>query len=182
MRRRPLRLPPLPMAAAAAALLGACGLLRLEVEHDAATVVPGAGLLGTVLGVVDLGGLDDFDVAVSEELADQGVEPGDLREVRLTRFELTGEPDLGFLRALDVYASADGVAEVLLASVGDVPDGEAVAALRLEDVDLAPLVVAGGMRFRIAASGEAPEEDTDVVASVAAEVVATPQGACNAAN
>src|SRR5690349_2351297 len=77
-------------------LLG-CDLLRIEVEQDASTVVEGSGVLGGLLQTLDLGELDDFDLTVEQELADQGVEPGDLRSVELTRFTLTGDPDLGFL-------------------------------------------------------------------------------------
>lgn len=168
------------VAAAAVVLLFACDLLRIEVSRDASTEVPGVGLLGGLLAPLDLGELDDFDVSVEQELADQGVEPGDLRSVELTGFTLSGDPDLGFLSAMTVYVSADGVAERRVASVGDVPDGARTAELALSDVDLADAVQAGGLRFRVDASGDAPADDTVVTATITAEVTATPKGACRA--
>lgn len=162
-------------------VLGACGLLRFEVEQSASTEVPGAGVLGGLLGTLDLGELDDFDVSVEQELADQGVEPGDLRSVTLTAVELHGDPDLGFLRGMQVYVSADGLPEVLVATLGDVAAGVTDASLELPEQDLADHVVAGGLRFRVDASGDAPRDDTVVDVDVVAEVVATPRGACRAA-
>jgi hypothetical protein len=73
----------LGFALVASGLLG-CGLLTVEVDQDADTTVPGAGVLGSLLGAIDLGGLDDFDVTIEQELADQGVDPGDLRSVTLS--------------------------------------------------------------------------------------------------
>ncbi|MCB9687557.1 MAG: hypothetical protein H6738_16550 [Alphaproteobacteria bacterium] len=169
------------LASLAVVALFGCDLLRIEVSEQATTEVPGAGLLGGLLSTLDLGDLDDFDVSVEEELADQGVEPGDLRSVELLSFTLTGDPDLGFLAGMKVFVSADGLAEVEVASLGDVPDGQTTAELTLAPVDLADAVQAGGLRFRVAASGDPPEEDTLVTAEVVAEVVATPKGACNAA-
>jgi hypothetical protein len=131
---------------------------------------------------LDLGGLDDFDVAIEQELADQGVEPGDLRSVVVTRFALTGDPDLGFLSSMAVYVSADGVPEIEVARTGDVPDGATSVELAPTGADLTEAVTAGAMRFRIEAAGDAPRDDTVVTAAVAAEVEATPKGACNAAS
>ncbi|MCA9489279.1 MAG: hypothetical protein KC621_05135 [Myxococcales bacterium] len=169
------------LAGLAVLTLFGCDLLRIEVSEQATTEVPGAGLLGGLLATLDLGELDDFDVAVEEELADQGVEPGDLRSVELLSFTLTGDPDLGFLAGMKVFVSADGVPEVEVASLGDVPNGQTTASLTLAAVDLADAVQAGGLRFRVEASGDPPEDDTLVTADVSAEVVATPKGACNAA-
>jgi hypothetical protein len=81
---------------------------------------------------------------------------------------------------MKIYVSADGIDEFEVASLGDVPSGQTTATLTLDDVDLADAVAAGGMRFRVDASGQPPADDTDLVAHVMAEVKATPQGACHA--
>lgn len=169
------------VAVAGVALAG-CGLLRLEVEQDASTTVEGAGVLGGLLQTLDLGDLDDFDLTVEQELADQGVEPGDLRSVTLTSFVLRGDPDLGFLSGLEVSVSAEGIAPFVVARTGDVAPGTTEVALELPDADLAEAITVGGLRFTIDASGEPPADDTVVSAHVVAEVVATPQGACRAAS
>jgi hypothetical protein len=162
-------------------LLG-CDLLRIEVSEEAETQVDGAGVLGGLLQTLDLGGLDDFDLAIEQSLADQGVEPGDLRSVEILTFTLTADPDLGFLSSMEVWVAAEGIAEFRVASIGDVARGETTAELALDPVDLAEAVQAGGMRFRVDVSGDLPEDDTVVTAAIVAEVVATPRGACNAAS
>jgi hypothetical protein len=168
------------VAGLAAAILLGCGLLTFTVDEEDETTVPSGGVLGNLLGVIDLGGLDDMDVSIEQELADQGAEPGDLKSIELTRFDLHGDPDLGFLTSLDVYVRANGIPEALVASTGDVPAGQTDVSLDLEPIDLADQVIAGGLVFRIDAHGKPPAEETDIVADVSAEVSATAKGACNA--
>lgn len=166
---------------AAVPLLLACDLLTISVAEEATTTIAGAGLLGEILGALDFSGFDDFDVTVEQELADQGVAEGDLESVELTVLRLQAEPDLSFIDHMDVYVSADGLADVLVASGDSFPEGQGTVDLDLADVDLAEQVIAGGMAFRVDASGEAPVDDTDVRVVVEVLVTATAQGACAAA-
>ena len=162
-------------------VLAACGLLTIDVDQDAETTVDGAGILGELLGTVAFTGLDSFDVTVTQALQDQDVEEGDLVSVRITTLSLAGDPDLSFLDGFDLYVSAEGLPEVLVASGEDFPEDNSAVALALEDVELAPYVTAGGMVFRVDASGEAPVDDTTVHAHVEASVEASVQGACRQA-
>lgn len=166
---------------ALAAGLVACQLLTVPVETSATTTIEGAGLLGQLLGSVELVGLTDFEVAVSDALADQGVDEGDVRSVRLTAFTLAGAPDLGFLDSLSVSVEATGFPRTRVAWADGFADGATEVALTLDDVDLAEAVVAGDLVWTVEATGEAPVDDTTLDAFVAAEVIATPQGACRAA-
>lgn len=161
-------------------LLG-CGLLTFEVDHSARTTIEGAGVLGEVLDLLSFTGLDEMDVSVSQALADQGVEEGDLQSVRFTTLRLSAEPDLSFLENIEIYVSADGVDEVRVASQDDFPEGRSSVDLVLDDVDLVDAVVAGGMRFRVDATGSAPTEDTEITADVVLTITATAGGACRAA-
>lgn len=158
-----------------------CGLLRFDVDSGGSTVVEGAGVLGELLGELDFTGLNDLDVTVEQEMADQGVEDGDLVSVRLTRLDLAGDHPLDFLSSLEVWVEADGVDAVRVAWIDRVPEGATELALTLDDVDLVDPVVAGAMRFRVDASGTAPPEDTRIDVDVGVRVEATTQGACNAA-
>ena len=161
-------------------LLLGCGLLRFTVKEDATTTVAGSGVVGDLLGAVDLGGLDSFDVTIEQEMADQGVEPGDLTSVTLTVVTLHADPDLAFLTSIDIYVSADGVDEILVARGSSFPAGQYTVSLDVNGADLTDAVVAGGMSFRVDASGHPPSQDTDIDVHVEAEVEATAQGACNA--
>lgn len=158
-------------------LVFGCGLFHFDVESSGSTTVAGAGVVGGLLDTLSLGTLDDLDLSISEEMADQGVEPGDLEEVVLTDLVLSADQSLGFISRLDVYVSGDGVAPVLVAS-GDQFDATTVA-LDTTGVDLTDIVVAGGMAFTVEASGNAPEDDVDIDVDVVVSVTATAQGACN---
>lgn len=158
-----------------------CGVLSFTVEDERSTTVEGAGVLGEILAALDFSGLNDFDVTIEQRMADQGVEPGDLESVLLTRLDLSASPDLSFLESLEVYVSAEGVDEVLVAHSEAFPEGQETVALELTDADLVDHVVAGDMRFRVEARGSAPVDDTEVKVLVEVDVQATSQGACNAA-
>ena len=158
-----------------------CGLLTLTVEETTVTTVPGSGLLGELLGALDFSGLDDFDVTIEQQLEDEGVEPGDLRSVVVTTLRLSAEPDLAFLEQLDVYVSAEGVPEVLVATGATFPAGTSAVDLDLTGADLTDAVIAGSMAFRVTASGSPPVDDTDITVLVAVEIDATAQGTCRAA-
>ena len=97
-------------------LLVACvsDLLTFDVDHAASTVVDGVGALGIVLDTLAITGLSDMDVAVAQELENQGVAEDDVNSIRLASFTLStpdGE-DLSFLDSFAVYVSADGLDEV----------------------------------------------------------------------
>ena len=175
------RLRPAALAALIPLILLGCGLLRFEVEQEDESTIEGAGLLGEVLGALDFTGLDDFQTSIDGELADQGVEQGDLKHVQLIAFELQAEPDLAFVERLDVYVSADGVDEVRVASGEGFEPGQTEIALQLDGAELVEHVVAGGLRFRAEATGSAPVDDTALTTRVVVAVEATAQGACNQA-
>lgn len=160
-------------------LLG-CGLLTFEVDSEATTHIDGAGPLGDLLGVLDFTGLDDFDIDVENAMQDQGVAEGDLNDVHLTTFTLTGSPgDLSFIDDFAVYMSAPDVEEALIASSSDFPEGHLVVSLDLPDVDLTPYIVSDTSSFRIEANGSAPADDTDIAAAFTVAITATAKGACN---
>lgn len=169
------------LAVAAVPLLLACGLLRFDVEESSETTVEGGGLVSQLLEALDFTGLDDFDVAIDQELADQGVAEGDLRSVVLTKLELVSEPDLSYISSMDVYVQANGIDPVLVASGESFPAGQSTVALDLTGEDLTDLVVAGGMSFTANVSGKPPSTDRKITVNVAVQVEATAQGACNAA-
>ena len=65
-------------------LVGCSSLLTISIEESATTTVAGGTVLEDLLG--DLG-FDEFvtmDLTSSEELKNQGVEPGDIAESALT--------------------------------------------------------------------------------------------------
>lgn len=163
-------------------LLLGCGLLSFTVEQDARTTVPGAGIVGSLLGALDFTGLDDIDIEVQRKMADQGVDDGDLRSVTLTTLTLHAEPDLSFLESIDVTVEADGESPVLVATGDSFPEGQDTVALTMTGADLTALVTAGAMAFTVDASGSAPVDDTDIDVHVEIEVEATVQGACAAAS
>lgn len=165
--------------------LAACsGLMTVRIEQEGSGTVPGAGFLGELLGAFDLGGFDDLDVSIDQELANQGVAEGDVSEVRLAQLTLStpDAADLSFLTSISVYIESPGVEKVRIAHLEDFPAGVASVDLELDDVDIKDHVIAASLSITTDASGTAPSEDTTIEAFIAIDVEATAQGACNAAS
>ncbi len=156
-------------------------LLNFTVEQTASTDVQGSAL-GGLLAVVDLGELSSLDVAVAQELENQGVAPGDVSEVLVVSLELDGRDGaaIDFIDTLDVTIEADGLDPLRIAWVDEVPDGATHVALTVTDADLADYVSAPSMTIVTDASGTAPADDVTLDATIVLSVTATPQGACNA--
>lgn len=173
---RPLRWLPL-------ALLACARLLTVHIEQQASTVVEGAGALGVLLDALAFTGFTELDVTVDQELANQGVSDEEIDAAYLTAFTLSTPDgdDLSFLDTFEVYVAADDLDRVRIAHQDDFPEGAPSVDLVLDDVDLAPYIVAPSMTITTEVSGTAPMEDTTVDADIALDVEATPTGACNAA-
>lgn len=169
----------------AALLAAACvgELLTVVVEESGSTVVKGAGVLGGVLGALEIGGLDDLSVSVNQELANQGVAPGDIASASLTDFVLStpdGE-DLAFLASVTFRIASPGLDAVVIAHAVHFPAGEPVVPLTIEPVDLMPYMVAEAVTITTEVTGELPVDDTTIVADLTLTFEATVQGACNQA-
>jgi hypothetical protein len=163
-----------------------CGLevATIEVEDQTDTVVPGASILEQALGDLGFDGWADMDVVDQEELANQGVEPGDITEVYVTGVSLAAiDPagtDLSFMRDLALYVEAPDLERVRVASKATFPEGEGSVALDLEPVDLADYVVSRSMTFTVEVSGHRPDDDTTVRATTTLDVGVTTRGAVSA--
>jgi hypothetical protein len=175
---------PTPQTLLAAALLAvtACGgaLLTLQVSESAETEVPQGTLLEQLVGELGFGDFLNLDLTESEELRNQGVAPGDIRDVFLVEFALTAVDgdDLSFLESMDVRVSAPGLPEVLIASADDF-DGKTEVLFDLEPVDLTEYVVSEAMDITTDVTGRRPDTDTTVRADFTVEVGVTGQGLCN---
>jgi len=66
----------------------ACGLTTISLDESAQTEVPKATLAEILLGDMGFGDFVSMDLTESSELANQGVEPGDVEDVRLTYMEM----------------------------------------------------------------------------------------------
>lgn len=178
-----------PIAVAlAGALACQAKLFEISVSDESTSVVPGASILDELLPD-DALGFDDFldmDITESEELANQGVEDGDIRDVELVDFVLRAvdppDADLSFLSRLEVYVEAPGVPRALVASQHEFPEGVKEIAFELETLDLTPYVVSESMTFTVDATGQLPPDETTIVASYEVEVGVTGQGCAKACN
>lgn len=171
-------------AAFAALALLACGgsLFHLTVEESAEVEVPAATILEQLLVDFGFAPFVTMDLTESQELANQGVEPGDITEAELVDFVLTvtdpPDGDLSFLDEMEIWVEAPDLPRVRVALQQDFPAGVAEVAFDLEDVDLAPYVVSQSMTFDTEVRGRRPERATTVRADVAVRVGVTGQGAC----
>jgi hypothetical protein len=164
-------------------LLGCAELLTIEIEQTAVTVVESGTLLENLIGDLGFSGFVSMDLTDSEELANQGVEPGDITGAKLVLLQLTAadpaDGDLSFLQSMSVNVEAPDVDAALVASQGSFPEGEAVVSFDLEDVDLTPYVVSQSLTIGTDVSAGRPSEDTTVEALLRVEIEASLQGARN---
>lgn len=163
------------------ALLGCSGaLVQIQITERADTVVPGASLLEELAGDLGFDALTTMDLTANEELANQGVEPGDIQDVQLIDFRLTVlEPDtqdLSFLDEMAVYVEAPGLPREQVAAQASFPEGQGEVRFVLTGLDLTPYAVSERMTLGTEVTGRRPDEDTTVRATVTLDVGVTAQG------
>ena len=154
-----------------------CGgvLTRIDIDGSAQTEIEGASLVEVLAEDLGFGELVSMDLTQAEELQNQGVEPGDIKEARLVSFELEAiEPadaDLSFLDAMTLLVSAPGL-----------PQGEALVVFDLEEVDLTEYIVSESMTLTTDVSGQRPDRATRIEARYVVEVGVTVKGATRKRN
>lgn len=166
-------------------LLGCSKLLTVQIEGTATTEVEGASLLEDLIGDLGFDSLVSMDITEAEELANQGVEPGDLVSVRLVGFDLEiteGDPDLSFIDAMAVSVTAPDLDEVEIAVQDEFPEGQALVEMELLDVDMVDYAVSQSMTLTTSVEASRPSEDSVIEARYVLEVEATLQGAARQAS
>ena len=119
----------------------------------------------------------------SEELRNQGVEPGDISQARLTLLEMTvtspEDGDLAFIDELDLYVESPNVDREMVASQDDFPSNESQVVFNLNTLDLTPYIVSESLSLVTDVTARRPSEDTTIKARYIIEVTATLQGVKN---
>lgn len=160
-------------------------LTHIELDYTDTVLVEGSGLLGELVTTLGFDGFANMNLTDNEVLANQGVEPGDVRNVRLISFELEAiEPagaDLSFLATMSVSAESEGLDAVEIASHSDFAVGESTAIFTIPEVDLTEYIVSESVTLGTEVSGELPSEDTTIEARVVIDVAVTLKGAINQA-
>lgn len=159
------------------------GLDNFDVTLDGQAVIAGRTLIDELLGPVDFTGLGSVDITESKEYQNEGVEEDDVDSVRVTSFQLaivspkTGTFD--FIESLSIYAETKGQPRVRIASLETIPSGATQLNLAVDAVELKPYVVATSMIITAEASGQQPENETTVDATVVLDVDVNVSGACS---
>ena len=127
-------------------LMGCASLLSFTVEESAEASVEGAGLLETqVLDGLGFEGFTELDLSESQQLADQGIEPGDIVEISLSVLSLRvlspDDGDLSFLSSMELWIEAPG--ESRAGGVDGGAGGRTGELLFEWRPDLTPRIVAG---------------------------------------
>ena len=167
--------------------LVACGatLFTIEISRESTAVVEGGTVLETLLGDFGLSDFVAMDITSAQEIVNQGVEPGDINEVRLTLFQLEvtspDEGDLSFIQSLDLFVEAPNLPRVRVAWQDTFPEGVGLVNFNFDDVDLTDYVVSEAMTLTTETSGSRPNGDHTLIARFSLDVAVTLQGAWNAA-
>ena len=173
----------LPIAAAIGFMACDDGLLTIEIEQTAKPTISGGSLLADLLGDLGCEEFVTLDSTASEELQNQGVEPGDIVDVTLTAFDLEvlspDSGDLTFFDEIEVFVSTEELPRVRIAWLDSFPEGQQYVSFNLEDVDLTEYAVSEAMTIDTEVTGRSPDEDTTIQAYFVVDVGVTSQGACN---
>jgi hypothetical protein len=162
-----------------------CGdsLFHIRVRDSAVTEVERGSVVEALVSDLGFGTFLDMDLMESDELANQGVEEGDIEEAFLEAFVLVVQSpidgDLSFLDSLDVYVSAPDLPEALLAHQDNFPEGLDTVELVVEPVDLTPYIVSRSLSVTTDVVGHRPAQDTVVTAFFDVDVGVTGQGLCH---
>ena len=158
-------------------------LLTIEIAESSQVTVEQGTVLEDLLGDLGFGDFVSMDLTQSQELTNQGVEPGDISRVTLTLLELEAlEPagaDLNFFEKMTFFAEAPDIEQVRIADAPEFPVGESVVVFNRDDVDLTPYVVSESMTLSTDVTASRPEQDTLIEARFVIEVQATIQGVQN---
>jgi len=166
-----------------------CGdgkIATIEFSESSQAEVPGGGPLGALFSELGFDGFMDMSISESEELANQGVAPGDISSAEITNFTLSvldpeGE-DLSFINSLEIWVETEGIDPVMVASQTAFPEGSSSVEFNLEKVDIVAFVVSEKMTITTEVDGGLPAEDTTLEAVVDFAVGVTIQGALNASS
>jgi hypothetical protein len=168
------------------ALLGCGKLFSIKVDGDVETVVEKGSLVENLTGSLGFSEFLNMDITDAEELRNQGVEPGDIEDVRFTLFSLEATApagaDLSFLQSMSLSVSGPDLPEEVVATAAAFPAGQALVQFDLTDLDLTPYAVSQSMDLITDVNGHRPDEDTTVVAHYALKVGVTGQGVVNQSN
>lgn len=169
--------------AAGPGMMGCSEVLQFPVETSAQTSIEGDPL-GGLLGTIGFPDLATFDISETDEFENQGVNKEDIESVTLTSLSLKvvspeGQ-DLSFFESIEFYVESGGLEKVRIAHLESFPEGVSEVQFLIDDVELRDYVAAESMAVTTDVTASAPAQDTTLEAHIAFEVVATPQGACNA--
>jgi|GEM_PF-1677516 len=151
-------------------LTSACGSapLLIEVSSSDSTQVEGRS---TLLGVFDGVGFDsfsNFDVTAEQELADQGAHQDNILSAAFDNVTLACDEGntLGFLDDVALSLSSANAGPVVFATLELDDASDAVSApFELTDVDVAHILRDDDVAIAVAASGEQPDDDTQLTLS-----------------
>ena len=162
-------------------------LVSIELAESAEATIEGQSTLGGLTELVGTLGFDGFaemDISQSQDLVNQGVQPGDIETAIVTSFTLSAiDPDgadLSFISSLEIWVEAPDLDPVLVASQMDFPEGVSVIDFELEGIDLVDYVVSDSMSITTEATGTVPSDSVTIQADATFEIGITAQGACNA--
>lgn len=158
-------------------------LFNIRVTEQATTSIPARSTLEQLIGDFGFGDFASMDLTQSQELQNQGVDPGDIATARLVAFELEAiDPDgadLSFMDSMSIYVEAPDLPRLLLASADSFPEGEPLVEFEMTNEDIADHVVSQSMTFTTEVSGRRPDQRTEVMATFSVRVGVTGQGACS---
>lgn len=167
-------------------VLAGCGgkLATIKISDSVSTVVAQGTILESLVGSLGFDGFLNMDVTQAQELRNQGVEPGDIKDVRLTSFVLSvTDPqggDMSFLQSMTLSVEAPDIDAAEIAHADAFPAGQNSVAFTIDDLDLTPYALSRSMTMTTAVNGHRPDQDTTIKASYSLDIGVTAKGIADA--
>jgi hypothetical protein len=163
-------------------LLACGGLDTFDIEESSTTVVEGGNILQQLVGNLGFSGFTAMDITANEKLKNQGVERQDIDSVKLSSVTLeivspASGQDFTFLDSIEFFVEAPGLTRKRIASGASFQAGLRTVGLDIDDVELADYASAESMSITTNATGNQPQQDTTIKATVKLEVDVNVDGA-----
>jgi hypothetical protein len=134
---------------------------HVQVTGGAHTTLPGAPVSGRAFTSSTSAPLATLELAAPEAASDEGVRAEDIVSAELIGLTLrTEQADLAFLDDVEIYLSSAGFDPVLLGAGSQFAEGQALAELTVEDVDLRDHLLDEAPELLLRARGLAPAQPT----------------------
>ena len=155
-------------------------VFSIDLDGESVADIPSGTIVEQLIGDLGFGEFSNMDITSDQELANQGVEAGDIDGVYLDRLQLDlvspEGADFSFIDDIDFYVEGPDLPRMLVAESRPIEAGDRRVEFDIVSVDLTEYAISKSMTLSTEVSGRRPSSTTRVRASYVLDVGVTRQG------